>query len=192
MENNLNSANSAFSNGKGPLSTTSKALVNQMGICRICLEETDIKNLLSPCNCKGTAAYVHQICLEIWLKTSRVKTCETCKGEYEKVNKGLKPLMQLSLPRPTSDRWEDGADFYCTVLWIFLVGNVSSFWIRKGVFAFNTSLLSALNSRRLVMLWWFSFSVNCFYYFDIACQIYRRWIDDNSNFEWKANKHNIS
>lgn len=47
--------------------------------CRICLEEGD---LISPCNCTGTAAFVHAECLVRWLNTSGRTDCEICKYEY--------------------------------------------------------------------------------------------------------------
>ena len=51
--------------------------------CRICLEEGD---LIQPCNCTGTTAYVHEKCLMKWLNTSNRSDCEICKYEYEYVD----------------------------------------------------------------------------------------------------------
>lgn len=48
--------------------------------CKICLEDTGI--LLSPCKCKGSAAFVHAECLEEWLKISERTSCEICQHEY--------------------------------------------------------------------------------------------------------------
>ena len=48
--------------------------------CRICLDEGD---LISPCLCTGTAAYVHEECLLKWLNTSGRTDCEICKYEYQ-------------------------------------------------------------------------------------------------------------
>lgn len=48
--------------------------------CRICLEEGD---LIQPCNCSGTAAYVHEECLIKWFRVSKRTDCEICKFEYE-------------------------------------------------------------------------------------------------------------
>ena len=41
--------------------------------CRICLDEGD---LISPCLCTGTAAYVHEECLLKWLNMSGRTDCE--------------------------------------------------------------------------------------------------------------------
>lgn len=53
-------------------------------ICRICrLRETKTREeLISPCACKGTLAYIHQTCLEIWLKRSGTSYCELCRFNY--------------------------------------------------------------------------------------------------------------
>lgn len=48
--------------------------------CRICLDEGD---LIQPCNCTGTTAYVHEECLIKWLTISDRRDCEICKFEYE-------------------------------------------------------------------------------------------------------------
>ena len=34
--------------------------------CRICLEEDDIQNMITPCLCKGSRKYVHRQCLNEW------------------------------------------------------------------------------------------------------------------------------
>ena len=44
--------------------------------CRICLDEGD---LIQPCNCTGTTAYVHEECLMKWLNISDRRDCEICK-----------------------------------------------------------------------------------------------------------------
>lgn len=57
-------------------SSTCTALLScQFGMCRICMEESDNRRLLRPCKCKGTQAFVHQICLETWLKHKNDKVC---------------------------------------------------------------------------------------------------------------------
>jgi E3 ubiquitin-protein ligase DOA10 len=38
--------------------------------CRICYEPDDRFNLLRPCACAGTSAYVHSACLRQWMGTS--------------------------------------------------------------------------------------------------------------------------
>lgn len=38
--------------------------------CRYCLQEDQITNLITPCHCEGTMKYVHNECLEDWIKNS--------------------------------------------------------------------------------------------------------------------------
>ncbi|KAF7643173.1 hypothetical protein LDENG_00244070, partial [Lucifuga dentata] len=46
--------------------------------CRICHEGGASGELLSPCECCGSLAIMHQVCLERWLTTSNSSHCELC------------------------------------------------------------------------------------------------------------------
>jgi E3 ubiquitin-protein ligase MARCH1/8 len=64
---------------KTSLTSTSSSSV----MCRIChCEEPNEDNLISPCYCTGTLRHVHQECLQQWLKSNGMKTCELCKFEF--------------------------------------------------------------------------------------------------------------
>jgi len=57
--------------------------------CRICFEDSDIRNeFIVPCDCAGTAKYVHKTCLNEWLKRgaagSNYERCNSCLGSYER------------------------------------------------------------------------------------------------------------
>lgn len=60
-----------------PSSTDSEEL-----FCRICHEGPGSGPLLSPCDCSGTLALVHQSCLEHWLTASNSSHCELCQHHY--------------------------------------------------------------------------------------------------------------
>nr|XP_002733112.1 PREDICTED: E3 ubiquitin-protein ligase MARCH8-like [Saccoglossus kowalevskii] len=61
-------------------------------ICRICHCEGDNEfPLITPCLCAGSLKYVHQQCLQHWIKSSDTKTCELCKFELFMESK-LKPI----------------------------------------------------------------------------------------------------
>ncbi|KAG5898274.1 hypothetical protein JTB14_008618 [Gonioctena quinquepunctata] len=47
-------------------------------VCRICYDCDKEEDLITPCNCKGTVAFVHRSCLETWLGESNTSTCELC------------------------------------------------------------------------------------------------------------------
>ncbi|XP_014298310.1 E3 ubiquitin-protein ligase MARCHF8 [Microplitis mediator] len=52
-------------------------------ICRICHCEGDIgAPLLAPCYCSGSLRYVHQACLQQWIKASDTRACELCKFTF--------------------------------------------------------------------------------------------------------------
>lgn len=52
-------------------------------ICRICHCEGDSEvPLITPCYCSGSLRYVHQCCLQQWIKSSDIKSCELCKFEF--------------------------------------------------------------------------------------------------------------
>uniref|UniRef100_A0A3B5ACN3 RING-type E3 ubiquitin transferase n=1 Tax=Stegastes partitus TaxID=144197 RepID=A0A3B5ACN3_9TELE len=61
-------------------------------ICRIChCEGDDESPLITPCHCTGSLRFVHQACLQQWIKSSDTRCCELCKYEFIMETK-LKPL----------------------------------------------------------------------------------------------------
>ena len=54
--------------------------------CRICFDDIDYDELISPCRCKGTSKWVHRGCLNTWrsMNTGREAhlKCMECKEEY--------------------------------------------------------------------------------------------------------------
>jgi len=65
-------------------------------ICKICHCETEKENvLISPCYCSGSLLYVHQDCVQKWIKATDAKTCELCQYQY-KIDSTVKPV----------NRWE--------------------------------------------------------------------------------------
>jgi len=64
-------------------------------ICRIChCEGTNDEPLISPCLCLGTMQYLHQSCLQRWIKSAGVKSCELCKFEFI-MHSEIKPFNQV-------------------------------------------------------------------------------------------------
>ncbi|GFY55786.1 e3 ubiquitin-protein ligase MARCHF8 [Trichonephila inaurata madagascariensis] len=63
-------------------STVSSSL-GGVDICRICHCEGDAElPLISPCFCAGSLRYVHQSCLQQWIKSSDTRCCELCKFQF--------------------------------------------------------------------------------------------------------------
>ncbi|XP_068927425.1 E3 ubiquitin-protein ligase MARCHF8 isoform X2 [Petaurus breviceps papuanus] len=70
--------------------------------CRICHCEGDDENpLITPCHCTGSLHFVHQACLQQWIKSSDTRCCELCKYEFIMETK-LKPLRKWEKLQMTS------------------------------------------------------------------------------------------
>lgn len=83
---------------KKSLSSTSSCL------CRICQNNTARERLISPCNCKGSLAYVHKSCLEKWLNLTSRTYCELCLYQFNSIVRRRYGLCQslrlwIQLPR---------------------------------------------------------------------------------------------
>ena len=54
--------------------------------CRICLDTDVAENLISPCRCAGTSAFVHNACLRHWIETTTLRAarfkCQQCQTSY--------------------------------------------------------------------------------------------------------------
>ncbi|XP_067876320.1 uncharacterized protein [Heterodontus francisci] len=71
-------------------------------VCRIChCEGDDDGPLITPCHCTGSLRYVHQTCLQQWIKSSDTRCCELCKYEFIMETK-LKPLRKWERLQMTS------------------------------------------------------------------------------------------
>ncbi|KAJ0256965.1 hypothetical protein HA466_0079160 [Hirschfeldia incana] len=51
--------------------------------CRICQEESEIKNLESPCACNGSLKYAHRKCVQRWCNEKGNTLCEICHQPYQ-------------------------------------------------------------------------------------------------------------
>ncbi|XP_069387085.1 uncharacterized protein marchf1 isoform X2 [Paralichthys olivaceus] len=61
-------------------------------VCRIChCEGDDEYPLIMPCRCTGSLSFVHQACLNQWIKSSDTRCCELCKFDFI-METSLKPL----------------------------------------------------------------------------------------------------
>ncbi|XP_061083610.1 E3 ubiquitin-protein ligase MARCH8 isoform X1 [Conger conger] len=70
--------------------------------CRICHCEGDEDSpLITPCHCTGSLRFVHQACLQQWIKSSDTRCCELCKYQFIMETK-LKPLRKWEKLQMTS------------------------------------------------------------------------------------------
>jgi len=63
---------------------TSTGTPGNVDICRICHCEGEEPEapLIAPCYCTGSLRWVHQSCLQQWIKSSETRKCELCKFEF--------------------------------------------------------------------------------------------------------------
>jgi len=55
----------------------------ELGQCRICLEEDALSNLETPCGCTGTQRHAHKECIQKWVNEKHHTTCEICDQPYQ-------------------------------------------------------------------------------------------------------------
>jgi hypothetical protein len=118
LDNNLNkeSNNQLYKDNKLILNIESdnRDRLNSNEIsCRICLEDDEINNLISPCLCDGYMKYVHSSCLDQWIfsqmndnfSEDSIITCEICQTRYNIEPYKIKnPFMLFYIYLNTSNR----------------------------------------------------------------------------------------
>ncbi|XP_068583148.1 uncharacterized protein marchf1 isoform X2 [Cebidichthys violaceus] len=97
---------------------------SEMEVCRIChCEGDDECPLIMPCRCTGSLIFVHQTCLNQWIKSSDTRCCELCKFDFVMETK-LKPLRKWErLNMTTGERRK----IFCSVLF-HLIAIVCMLW----------------------------------------------------------------
>ena len=69
----------------------------QGDVCRICHCESEPgMPLISPCVCAGSLKYVHQACLQQWIKSADTKSCELCKYNFQMTTR-IKPFRKVRM-----------------------------------------------------------------------------------------------
>ncbi|XP_040001500.1 uncharacterized protein march1 isoform X2 [Xiphias gladius] len=97
---------------------------SELEVCRIChCEGDDECPLIMPCRCTGSLSFVHQACLNQWIKSSDTRCCELCKFDFIMETK-LKPLCKWErLHMSKSERRK----IFCSVLF-HLIAVVCMLW----------------------------------------------------------------
>ncbi|XP_030594380.1 uncharacterized protein marchf1 isoform X2 [Archocentrus centrarchus] len=97
---------------------------SELEVCRIChCEGDDECPLIMPCRCTGSLSFVHQGCLNQWIKSSDTRCCELCKFDFIMETK-LKPLSKWEkLHMSKSERRK----IFCSVLF-HLIAIVCMLW----------------------------------------------------------------
>ncbi|XP_060902087.1 E3 ubiquitin-protein ligase MARCHF3 [Labrus mixtus] len=113
-------------------------------ICRICHEGGASGELLSPCECSGSLAMVHQACLEHWLTASNSSHCELCHHQFA-LERLSKPLTEwLGSPSVQQQRRTLCGDAVC-FLFITPLASLSGWLCVQGARdLYNTNGMEAL------------------------------------------------
>lgn len=73
----------------------SSSVFDQCRICQCDVSEIEESSpLIAPCLCMGTMKFVHQACLQKWIKSSDKSSCELCKYVY-KMSTKVKPFNKV-------------------------------------------------------------------------------------------------
>lgn len=71
--------------------------MSNVDVCRICqCDSCEIQKespLVAPCLCSGSLKFIHQACLQKWIKSSDKMSCELCQFEYQ-MTKKTKPFRE--------------------------------------------------------------------------------------------------
>lgn len=80
-------------------------------ICKVC-QEVDNEKLIAPCNCSGSVKYIHEACLEKWIRTSKNgTTCPTCGSRYRD-----EFIVTIIDSASLQERLEECIDLFCKEL----------------------------------------------------------------------------
>ena len=64
--------------------------------CRICFSpEEDNNRLIKPCNCKGSMEYVHEKCINQWIRHAGIDKCDLCGFKLRTKERLLNPFSAL-------------------------------------------------------------------------------------------------
>ena len=94
--------------------------------CRICFENGEIGDLISPCNCRGSTQWVHQKCLNEWRHTNQnarsSRQCEICLFNYIISYAGEKETYFININ--TYKFRFPFFEIFCSIILTFFFGNV--------------------------------------------------------------------
>ena len=79
---------------------------------RICQCDSSCGELISPCYCSGSLRWVHQVCLQHWIRASGNKACELCRYPFCMRSKLKPPCQWEALPMSSSEKRR----FFCSAV----------------------------------------------------------------------------
>ena len=130
-----------------------------MELCRICLDNDDVVNLISPCLCIGSQKFVHKQCLKKWQDTmlsnilsypeiysmNQLNKCNVCSSEY----------------RQTHHSSSLGLLYYIVPVLCFIQKN----WFTIVLFLFSLLLVSGLLLVSLIVNFFLVLAIIILYFY---------------------------
>uniref|UniRef100_A0A8R1XKZ3 RING-CH-type domain-containing protein n=1 Tax=Onchocerca volvulus TaxID=6282 RepID=A0A8R1XKZ3_ONCVO len=144
LKNEMKTTSSFFTRSNDDFLLTAREISSTRKLnCRICLEEDNESNLISPCECRGSLQFVHTRCLQHWFDVMHKRRCQICNTQYELEDHGMKPYSEWTLPQPLSDDWEDQLDFKCALFWLVFMSRIT--YVVLKLEQFSTAFFTFLN-----------------------------------------------
>jgi len=152
-------------------------------MCRIC--HCDDVNLISVCNCKGSMAYVHQDCLQKWLRINGNKSCELCKYNFI-MKKNLKPIKKWQNFQLTK---ESKRKILFDML-VYILAIICNIWT---IVIFSNIIISRLKNQNidwvlfmvliLCSICWIGMIWFAYFFIKLNYILIKKWIDYNRDIE---------
>lgn len=120
-------------------------------VCRICFEEDDESNLISPCNCIGSQKYIHLECLNRWRSTNinnpeKRDICDICKEPYNTLLETAITRTIVSTRNLINNSWLYFFSRYGFIIGFSLL--YSMFDINAGFFTFNILTVYSIDNEK--------------------------------------------
>jgi hypothetical protein len=152
-------------------------------MCRIC--HCDDINLMTACNCKGSIAYVHQDCLQKWLRINGNKSCELCKYNFI-MKKNLKPIKRWKNINLTK---ESKRKILFDML-VYILAIISNIWT---IVIFSEIIIKRLKYKHidwvlfmvlvLCSICWIGMIWFAYFFLNLNYNLIKKWIDFNRDIE---------
>lgn len=173
--------------------------------CRIC--NLGEPGLITPCQCRGSFAFVHASCLNQWLETTNQERCDICRFKYE-MTKKKKNLCNFLSQEGKFTEYKDSISGHTFALYMCLLGLTISYHICKLLFKKLVKVASILSSISLsshsdemckwlsivfalmTTFWLLYFAVRFVIYLVQEIRAFCEWRDKHFNIRVKINtKH---
>lgn len=180
-------------------STSSSSSDRLTTMCRICHSDAPVDDLIVPCNCTGSLKYVHQSCLQNWLKINGSKSCEICKEDFvikvraNSLTRWKKPIMTAEHRRK-----------FLLMNFLYVVAILCNLWsinsfsgvllmqFRHGIYDWKFYMIVFFSLSTFFCIIWFLVSlVQIWFEFFLKCVRYNQsFVIENRTLKLNNNNNN--